>query len=216
MKTWIACIVNWVAIGVVVSIALVAIAVEGTPGTAQANHRGNNYVRSGLYGYSPLSCYPWYGYGGAHACWHSSSIGTAIDYNVDVGGDPYGDVGKEADLILTDSYRTQHWKIAHVTYCKGLEARIYHTTPGNESYYKGQVRYLHINPYGWNNGYTFTGWALALGQVHGGPEISGCGWDGPHLHQDANTAAWTPYYTNWNGNHPFAHAHAICWGGVAC
>lgn len=200
---------GWLAIGAVV--ALTILVAKDVDRAAEANHWGKAWLQSGLYFHSPLWCSNWSSYPAPrHLCWHPAMNGTAtaIDYNV--GSGPSDDVGKRVLLYTTGG--NQHWKTVSLTYCKGMEARIYDTFAGNETYFRGQVRYLHIDPYGPHNGYVFTGYVLDVGRVHGGPEISGCGWTGPHLHQDAKVTSSTPFWTNWYGNHPFTHSHTICWG----
>jgi hypothetical protein len=196
---------SWAVLGAFVSLLVSTLSV-GTKDAA-ANHLGNGRVESGLWGYGAAQrCHYWYSYAAPrHPCWHPSSIGTAIDYNTGAGTT----AGKEAVLYTTGA--RQHFQIRHVTYCHGAEARIYDRFAGNESFYRGQVRYLHVHPHAWNHLRISDGIGPAIGLVHNGPEVFSCRWEGAHLHQDANTATGTPFWTNWFGNHPFAHPHTICW-----
>ncbi len=202
--------VGWVALGVMV--ALVSIAVlsqiaEATP--------PKSYLQPGLL--DENTCYYWYSYGSPnHPCWHpaNSGLNTAIDYSYMSGGQNYS-AGHSVYLYFTgNGVQTQPFKLFVIYYCKGVEARIYqegHT--GDGSYYKGEARYLHINPRAGVDGLVPSSNFTWLGPVHNGPEVSGCGWTGPHLHQDADVSYYTPFYTNWTGNHPWTYSHTICWSG---
>lgn len=217
MKKWLleaTATIGWATVGVAVStIVLLLVNTQGLVQDAQATHVPTKaYLQPGL-NLTGVWCSNWSSYAPpVHPCWHPSSIGTAIDYNW--GSNPNDDVGKGVALRYTYSGTSgfNHFKLKVLTYCKGVEARIYDRFVGNETYFRGQVRYIHINPTNTVDGAVPTLSFYYLGEIHGGPEIAGCGWTGPHLHQDANTASFTPFWTNWYGNHPNTHSHTICWG----
>lgn len=199
--------IGWVMIGVLVAVALFAAVpreAEATPPTS--------YLQPGML--DKNACYPWYSYSGKHACWHPANGGanTAIDYSYVSGGTNYS-AGKSVYLYFTGSgYQRQPFKLFTTSYCKGVEARIYEEGHvGDGAYYKGEARFLHINPRSGVNGLVPSSNFTWLGSVHGGPEVPGCRWDGAHLHQDANVSYFTPFYTNWYGNHPWTYSHTIQW-----
>ena len=148
--------------------------------------------------------------------WHYSNNNqnTSIDYTY-YSGQQNLSAGKHVYLYFTGSgTQTQPFKLFTTSYCKGVEARIYvEGHIGEGSYRRGEARFLHINPRSGVNNLVPTSNFTWLGPVHNGPEITGCGWTGPHLHQDANVSSSTPFYTNWSGNHPWTYSHTICWSG---
>jgi hypothetical protein len=202
--------VGWVTLGVLVAVMMFAI----LPSSAGATPP-KSYLQVGLL--DKNDCFYWYSYSAPnHPCWHPSNYGnnTAIDYRYMSGGVNYS-AGHSVYLYFTGSgSQHQPFKLFTTSYCKGVEARIYQEGHvGDGAYYKGEARYLHINPRSGVNGLLPSTNFTWLGAVHNGPEVAGCAWTGPHLHQDANDSYFTPFYTNWTGNHPWKHSHVICWSG---
>jgi hypothetical protein len=196
---------GWIALGVLVATG----AIVALPRNAQAASP-ISYLQPGLL--DKNACYPWgeYPYPD-NACWHSANSGhnTAIDYNY-YGGScpPYGNNctgGHSVYLYFTgDGVQTQPFTISVIYYCQGVEARLY-----QGGYYKGEARYLHMAPRAGVDGLQPTSNFTWLGTVIGSPDS--CPWGGPNLHQDADVSSYTPFYTNWTGNHPYDYSHRIQW-----
>lgn len=194
------------AFGALIAVALLTLAPTATEATPP-----KSYIQPGILETTGRQCHYWYGYAGKHPCWHTSFNGPAIDYSLSP-----GDVaGKSAYLYFTGSgFQVQPIKLFTTDYCRGVDAHFYQEghTGDDEYYYKGSVRYLHVIPRSGVNGlvpssnFTWLGWVVNYGE-----EVQGCAWDAPNLHQDANNADWTPFYTNWYGNHPWTYSHEVCW-----
>jgi hypothetical protein len=191
--------IGWLALGALVAILMPAL----LPHNAEATPP-KSYLQPGM-----LNKNTWGG-------WHYSNNNqnTSIDYTYYSGGQNLS-AGKAVYLYFTGSgTQTQPFKLFSISYCRGVEARIYQEGHvGDGAYYKGEARFLHINVRSGVDGLAPTGTFTWLGSVHNGPEVPGCGWTGPHLHQDANVSYFTPFYTNWSGNHPWTYSHTICWSG---
>lgn len=137
------------------------------------------------------------------SCWHKDEPGTdaygssanytAIDYT----GTSQTE-GVLVQLWYTGYSITPYFRALPAGYnCTGLRVDTYRW--GN---YQGDLHYLHIDVYGGvigsnyqyhNNQFGYF-WRN-LGTVSSS-QPQNCGWTAPHLHQSANTAAWTPIYSN--------------------
>ncbi len=139
-------------------------------------------------------------------CWHKDEGSTdafgnaayysAIDYTRSGGGTS----GTLVQLWYTGADLWPYFRSLPSGYnCTGLRVDTYNTSTGA---YMGDLHYLHIGVYSgvigtrWQNHSQTDGyWWRDLGTVSGS-QPTGCGWTGPHLHQSANVAGWTPYYSN--------------------
>lgn len=197
-------------IGVVVGLAVVLVqGVGGLPEPALSS-----YVWRGMDPWEGQYCEPWFAlHPGWHPCWHDDEEGdyTAIDYNW--GSSPGDDAGKAVYLDYTG--QGQLLKIMpYEGYCTGVRVEIYNGSydPAN---YKGDIHYLHIDPNDyWLGKEVPSLQVIWIGNVLDyGEEDPDCWWEGPHLHQSANRAYWTPFYTNGYENPSQAELweHAILW-----
>jgi hypothetical protein len=192
----------FVAIGVAVSLAVVL------PQRASATADPViSYVQRGLI--SAVNCYPWYEFADAHYCWHDDEPGDfkAIDYTV-AGGPTPG-----ASVYFHYRGDSQLFKIVAIPYptdCTGVAAALYWKYVGNESYRRGTINYLHIDPAAGVVG-TIPDSFEWLGSVSS--DQPGCYWTGPHLHQSAGSSGNHPFYFNrWeNPWRDYYHEHTIYW-----
>lgn len=194
--------VGFIAIGVTVSLAV------ALPHQADANpDPGVSYVWRGT-NPSGQYCYPWSQFAGWHPCWHDDEQAgdyTAIDYSYPgVGGD-------EVWLEYTGDFQLFKMEPLPAGYpCTGIRASIY-LGSYNQSNYKGDIHYLHIDPNAYWVNREVPYQLIYIGDVS--TTQPGCPWDAPHLHQSADVSAGSPFYTNGLGDPTRDNewVHAIMW-----
>ena len=170
--------------------AIVALAVALPQGVAANPDPGVSYVWRGT-NPSGQYCYPWGDFAGWHPCWHDDEMAgdyTAIDY-----GYP-GVAGDAVSLLYTGASQLFKMEPLPAGYpCTGIRASIY-LGSYNQSNYKGDIHYLHIEPndYWVNREVPYQ--LIYIGDVSA--TQPGCPWDAPHLHQSARVSSETPFYTN--------------------
>jgi hypothetical protein len=197
---------GFIAIGVAVSLAV------ALPQRAQANPDPSvSYVWRGM-APSGQYCYPWGTLPGHHPCWHDDEIAgeyTAIDYSFYW---PDSCAGEDVWLDYTGDFQLFKMEAFPSDYaCTGVRAKIY-LGNYNESNYKGDIHYLHIDPNDFWMGQQVPYQSIYIDDVLE-QEKSGCPWDAPHLHQSARVSAETPFYTSKlaDATEDNEWVHAIMW-----
>lgn len=194
--------IAWMVLGAVIALAGY-FALPAATGQASSW----TYVWWGTWDPTPV-CEPWYQIPGWGSCWHtdepatdpwtgSSATYRAIDYNGSV-GDGNADAGTEVAyysngqvLWRVNVKKIPSWWIN----CTGrTSVKLYNTDPYvGGYYYAGDLHYLHIYQYPAVENLWTSSWVVDIGYVLG---YETCSWTAAHLHQSANTAYWTPLYSN--------------------
>ena len=207
----------FIAIGAAVSLAIVL------PQRVSATHTTTiSYVQRGLLGSVNCSNYRdddewdhlWIEE--SHPCWHNDEpeeTFQAVDYTVP--GLPGATAGASVYFYYIGDF--QHFKFFEApptTTCHGVDARLYEDFVGDDSFRRGSVHYLHLDPAGGVEGSIASSFEW-LGTIRSS-EPPGCGYTGPHLHQSAEsvqTPEYLPFYYNrWdNPDHEYYHGHTIYW-----
>lgn len=149
-------------------------------------------------------------------CWHDDEGGfyspgphSAADFHRNLGP---GDANVLVQLWyggpqMTVAFLDRNWNRFSPTSCTGVGVRI-----TNGGTYEGELRYIHIDVYGgvigtsWQT-YTGSNWERDLGVTSGSQP--GCPWDGPHLHQSADTSASSAIYSNWTAQPNSSWIHRV-------
>jgi len=196
---------GFVAIGVVVSLAVVlAQGVEASPDEPRIS-----WIYRGMVPFNEQQCSPYegdpdwgqYHISGWHTCWHLTEPGyPAIDYTRTDGPTENSGVwvDYEGDFELFKM-------LAYSDTCKGVRAALYWESYDGANY-RGDIHYLHIDVNDWVIDEELTSQVLYIGDV-AEEDNPGClGWVWleeqqrwywpPHLHQSADWSASTPFCSN--------------------
>jgi hypothetical protein len=212
---WLRHVIAWSAIGALSSLLTIGLII---PNLAQASP-GKSWVYRGIIA-EPQWCSYHGQFPGWNGCWHDDEAGTftAVDLNW---GNGWDDWGAWVELWFNGSSQYLTFFSLAGTACHGLRAVFYsdsgRTSPG------GEVHFLHIGPadgvigtsYVNYNGGSEPYYSRTVGWIMG-PENTGCLWDGPHLHQSADTSTNSAFYTNKYGDPTTAWMHEICWSPGPC
>ncbi len=212
--------VSWVVIGLLVAVVTVILRGSNSAGAFDASYvywGMDSSVDCGDFQHDPV--YYIYWLNTFASCWHEDEGTTdafgntasysAIDYT-NSGGQTAGTLVQLWYTGATLRPQFQDLPAASGT-CTGVRVDTYNSLGA----YMGDIHYLHIDVYANVKGTSWQNYNRQwdyfwrdLGTVSAS-QPSGCTTTGPHLHQSANRAGWTPIYSNGDVNPTNTWEHRV-------